>query len=52
MQVDWREVAEYVAANRKGGVYKMAVKGFLQEKIDALHEGQRSGGEDGEQGKG
>lgn len=37
-QVDWDEVAAYVASNRRGRVYKTVVKGMLQERVDGLFE--------------
>ena len=38
MQVDWTEVAEDVASNRSGIVYKRAVKEILQRRIKEMDE--------------
>lgn len=35
-QVDWAEVAQDVAGNRGGGVYKRAVRGVLQKGVEEL----------------
>lgn len=43
-QVDWDEVADYVASNRGAQIYKTAFKGTMQAKVDEL-EG-RAGGDD------
>ncbi|KAI9695323.1 MAG: hypothetical protein M1836_006486 [Candelina mexicana] len=38
-QVDWDEVADYVASNRGAQVYKRAFKEVMQSKVDELEEG-------------
>lgn len=38
-QVDWHIVAEDVASNRRGPIYKKMIKEVLQEKLDKLSEG-------------
>ncbi|KAI9832801.1 MAG: hypothetical protein M1819_004021 [Sarea resinae] len=35
-QVDWDNVAGYVASNRRGGVYKQALKAVLEGRIEEL----------------
>jgi len=45
-QVDWREVAAYVASNRSGRTYEKILKGLLQEKIDELVEARGEGRND------
>ncbi|MCJ1372218.1 hypothetical protein MMC20_003440 [Loxospora ochrophaea] len=37
-QIDWEEVGEYVASNRRLAVYKKAIKDILQEKVTELFE--------------
>lgn len=41
LQIDWLDVAAYVACNRKGVVYKNAVKDVLQRAVDGLFEEER-----------
>ena len=38
--MDWDQVAEYVASNRRGRVYKSVVKGMLQDRVDGLFESE------------
>lgn len=47
-QIDWQEVTEYVACNRRALIYKNAVKGVLQNAVDGLFEEERRR-EEGEQ---
>lgn len=48
-QVDWQEVAQYVAANRRAGTYREVVKVLLQKEVDMLFDKQRrEEGNDGE----
>jgi len=35
-QVDWRELATYVASNRSGRTYEKIMRGLLQGKINDL----------------
>ena len=49
-QVDWQEVAQYVAANRRAGAYKEVIKALLQKEVDMLFDEQRREGKDGEDG--
>ncbi|KAL8792459.1 MAG: hypothetical protein Q9195_004915 [Heterodermia aff. obscurata] len=44
-QVDWQEMAQYVAANRKAGAYREVVKALLQKEVDALFDKERREGE-------
>ena len=39
--VDWQEIAQYVAANRKAGTYREVVKALLQKEVDALFDKER-----------
>ena len=32
-QIDWEEVVEYTASNRRPGVYRSAIKGILQKQV-------------------
>ena len=43
-QVDWQEIAQYVAANRKAGAYREVVKALLQKEVDALFDKDRREG--------
>ena len=41
-QVDWDEVEDYVASNRRGSTFRKAIKDVLQDRVDELHETESS----------
>jgi hypothetical protein len=41
-QVDWDEVEENVASNRRGSTFRKAIKSILQERVDELFEDESS----------